>query len=238
MMKFKKILIASLATVALISSLGFTWPFAWIFSGPNLEQFGTNAWLQREFQILKPQAGNISDKVLKLSLIAYLNAEKQGYTNKQVMTVIDYSLPSTEKRLWVFDLRRGRTLFNTWVSHGKNSGGINATSFSNNSGSLKSSIGVFVTANTYNGKNGYSLRIRGLERGVNDSAYQRAVVIHGAPYTSADNIRKYGLIGRSWGCPAVSAELAKPIINTIKDDSLIFAYYPDRHWLSSSRFLV
>ncbi len=221
----------------LFSSLGFSWPFAWLFSTPNTAPFGTSLWLQKEILILKVQAVNIDDKVLRLSLIAYLNARKRGYANKELLTVIDYSKPSNVKRLWVFDLRRNRTLFNTYVSHGKNSGGVNATSFSNNPGSLKSSIGVFVTAQPYVGKNGYSLRLRGLERGINDSAYQRSIVIHGAPYANAANIKNYGKIGRSWGCPAVGSDLAKPIINTIKDDSLIVAYYPDRRWLSNSRFL-
>ncbi len=219
----------------IFSSLGFSWPFTWLFTSPNTAPFGTNTWVKQETQILKSQTSNIDDKVLKLSLIAYLNARKQGLANKQMLTVIDYSKPSTEKRLWVFDLKKGRTLYNTWVTHGKNSGGINATSFSNSPGSLKSSLGVFLTADPYVGKNGYSLRLKGLEHGVNDSAYQRAIVIHGAWYANADNM-KYKA-ARSWGCPAVSDALAKPLINTIKQRSLVFAYYPDRHWLSNSRFL-
>ncbi len=224
--------------VLVFSSLGLSWPFSWLFYSPNLAPFGTNLWLQKESQILKSHAENIDDKVLRLSLIAYLNARKQGYANKQMLTVIDYSKPSTEKRLWVFDLKNGRTLFNTWVAHGKNSGGINATSFSNSPGSLKSSLGVFLTEQPYVGKNGYSLRLRGLERGVNDYAYRRAIVIHGAWYANADNMKAYGQIGRSWGCPAVSIKLATPLINTIKENSLVFAYYPDRKWLSNSRFLT
>ncbi|RDI46595.1 murein L,D-transpeptidase catalytic domain family protein [Aquicella lusitana] len=225
---------------ALLGSLGFSWPFSWLFSGGvNGEQPGTNSWVEREIQILKSQAGNIDTKVLRLSLIAYSKAKQKGITdNKQVLTVIDYSKPSTEKRLWVFDLKRGRTLFNTLVSHGKNSGGVASSSFSNSPGSLKSSIGVFVTDEPYIGKNGYSLRLRGLERGVNDNAYRRSVVIHGAWYATPDTLKRYGQIGRSWGCPAVSQDLAKPLINTIKENTLIFAYYPDRNWLSHSRFLT
>lgn len=222
---------------ALLGSFGFIWPFSWIFTTPNNAPFGTNQWLQKEIQILKPQASNIDDKVLRLSLIAYLNARKHGLDNKQLLTVIDYSKPSNVKRMWVFDIRHNRTLFNTWVTHGKNSGGLYATSFSNNPGSLKSSIGVFETDEPYIGHNGYSLRLRGLEQGFNSSAYSRAVVIHGAAYANPANISSYGSIGRSWGCPAVSASLAKPLINTIKENSLLVAYYPDRHWLNSSRFL-
>lgn len=220
----------------LLGSFGFIWPFTWLFTSPNNAPFGTSLWIQREIQILKPQANNIDEKVLRLSLIAYLNARKHGIDTKQMLTVIDYSKPSSEKRLWVFDLRRGRTLFNTWVSHGKNSGGLYATSFSNNPGSLKSSIGVFETAEPYIGHNGYSLRLRGLEQGFNSTAYERAVVIHGAAYANPGSMRSYG-IGRSWGCPAVSSSLSTPLINAIKNDSLVVAYYPDRHWLNSSRFL-
>lgn len=225
-------------TFALLGSFGFSWPFSWLFSTPNTATFGTNEWVQKEIRLLKSQSGNIDDKVLRLGLTAYLNARKHGYAGKQVLTVIDYSKPSTERRLWVFDLKKNRTLFNTWVSHGKNSGGVNATSFSNSPGSLKSSIGVFLTDETYTGKNGYSLRLRGLERGINDYAYSRAIVIHGAEYASANTLKTYGKIGRSWGCPAVGSSLAKPLINSIKEKSVVFAYYPDKRWLSRSSFLT
>lgn len=219
--------------IAAVASIGYSWPF----TATNTFAYGNTPWVQKETQILKNQAGNIDDNVLRVSLIAYNNARKHGYVGKPLLTVIDYSKPSYERRLWVFDLNHGRNLFNTWVTHGKNSGGVNATSFSNNPGSLKSSIGVFTTAQTYFGKNGYSVRLRGLESGVNDHAYQRAIVIHGARYVIPGNITGYGQVGRSWGCPAVSPSLARPLINTIKDDTLVVAYYPDRHWLSRSRFL-
>lgn len=225
-MKLKHILFICI----MFGIVGFSWPFTWLFSTPNNASFGTNSWVQNETRILKSQA-TIDEKVLKLALTAFINTRKHGYTGKQILTVIDYSKPSYAKRMWVFDLKSNRVLFNTWVSHGKNSGGVYATSFSNNHGSLKSSLGVFLTDDTYDGKNGYSLRLRGLERGVNDSAYSRAVVIHGAPYTNA------GSVGRSWGCPAVNPRLAKPIINTIKQRSVVFAYYPDRKWLARSPFL-
>lgn len=218
----------------LLGVVGFSWPFDFLFYTPNNAKFGTNNWVQKETQILKSKTV-IDEKVLRLALTAYANTRKHGYVGKEVLTVIDYSKPSTQKRMWVFDLKRNRTLFHTWVSHGKNSGGVNATSFSNTSGSLKSSLGVFLTDETYDGKNGYSLRLRGLERGTNDSAYSRAIVIHGAPYANYAVSRSS--LGRSWGCPAVSSALAKPIINTIKQRSVVFAYYPDRKWLSRSPFL-
>lgn len=197
----------------------------------------SSSWLQKKIQLFKLQATNINPTVLRLSLEAYQRARKMGLDKKEMLTVIDYSKPSTKRRLWVFDLKSGKTIFNTWVTHGKNSGGTFATSFSNQNGSLKSSIGVFMTSGTYVGHNGYSLRIKGLERGINDHAYQRAIVFHGAHYVNPDRIKKYGQIGRSWGCPAVSLSLVKSLINTIKGNTLVFAYYPDHNWLRHSAFL-
>ncbi len=223
---------------SLVALLGFTWPLPSLLTPINSAPLGSGSWLQQEMRIIQTQASNIDSKVLRLSLIAYLNARKKGYAGKPILTVIDYSKPSTERRLWVFDLKNNKTLFNTWVTHGKNSGGVNATSFSNSNGSLKSSIGVFLTDEPYIGGNGISLRLRGLESGVNDNAYRRNVVIHGAWYANPDIISKQGQLGRSWGCPAVKTDLIRPLINTIKENSIIVAYYPDRRWLSNSRFLV
>ena len=220
----------------LLVSICFT--LSWAINQPYSQKINTDVWLQKQLKTIKRQTANIDTNVLKLSLIAYQRAHHLGLEKKQILTVIDYSKPSTEKRLWVFDLQSGKTLFNTWVSHGKNSGGVQATSFSNLSGSLKSSLGVFLTADTYQGSNGFSLKIKGLEPGVNDHAYERAIVIHGARYVNPDIIKRYGHIGRSWGCPAVSSRLAKSIINTIKEKTLVFAYYPDRKWLTHSAFLT
>ena len=232
MMKLKNILF----TLAMLSVLGISWPYTWR-SYPNSAAIGTNLWVKNEIRILESQTRGIDDNVLRLALTAYKNALKNGYVGKQVLTVIDYSKNSLTKRMWVFDMKNNRTLFNTWVSHGKNSGGFNSTSFSNTNGSLKSSVGVFQTESTYTGKNGYSLRLNGLERGINDAAYSRAIVVHGAAYANGNRVRTNTGLGRSWGCPAVDSSLAKPIINTIKDKSIIFAYGDDRRWLSGSRFL-
>lgn len=234
-----KIILRFLFLSALIGLCGFNWPFSFLFSEKNPEQFGTQLWLNKQINILKNHATGIDPEVLRLSLTAYINAKKNGFSqNKELLTVIDYSKPSTEKRLWVFDIKNGKTLFHTWVSHGKNSGDLIPTSFSNITGSLKSSFGLFVTdIQPYMGGHGYSLRLKGLEAGINDNAYNRDIVVHGAWYVNADTIKQYGRIGRSWGCPAVSANLVKPIINTIKDKTLVFAYYPDKKWLSGSRFL-
>ncbi|EKD55122.1 MAG: hypothetical protein ACD_60C00025G0019 [uncultured bacterium] len=213
-------------------------PFNLFPDPPIQEPAGSHVWLSKETRRINQQAGNINPRVLQLSLVAYLKARQRGMDHKQLLTIIDYSKPSTERRLWVVDLRNARVLFNTWVTHGKNSGKTDATSFSNQPGSLKSSLGVFLTTNeTYVGSNGYSLRIQGLEHGINDNAYRRDIVFHGAWYAAGDVARRYGQLGRSFGCPAVSEDTAKPLINTIRNNTLVVAYYPDRHWLMNSTFL-
>lgn len=155
----------------------------------------------------------------------------------RTLSVIDYSRPSTEPRLWVFDLADETLLFEERVAHGRNSGGNIAAAFSDTPGSLMSSIGTFVTADTYTGHNGYSLRLVGLEPGFNDRAFDRAIVIHGAPYVSDGLIRSQGRLGRSFGCPAVRTEVARSLIDKIRGGSLLFAYYPDDRWLHTSKIL-
>lgn len=194
-------------------------------------------WMKRETDVIGSQASNLSPKVLKVALTAYVKAREKGMDNKQVLTVIDYSKPSNERRMWVIDMKTNKVLFNTWVAHGKNSGGLNATSFSNASHSLKSSLGVFVTENTYSGGHGYSLRIQGLERGINDNAYNRSVVFHSAWYAGGDVAKSRGMLGRSWGCMAVGQETIKPLVNTIKNNTVVVAYYPDQHWLQHSEWV-
>jgi hypothetical protein len=222
-------------SIALFATLGFG-PFSFLTSDYS-PSVGSD-WLSNEVSHIYAQASNIDQKVLKLSLNAYKNARQRGLDGKQMLTIIDYSKPSTERRLWVVDVRTGKVLFNTWVSHGKNSGDLMATSFSNQPGSLKSSIGVFLTDQPYMGHNGYSLRLSGLEAGINDHAFSRAIVVHGAWYVQPDVIKKYGQIGRSWGCPAVNPKEAGPLINTIKNSTLVVVYYPDKNWLNHSTFLA
>lgn len=181
---------------------------------------------------------NLKASVVKLAIHAYHKAKKLGVaTKKPIITVIDYSLPSTHKRMWVLDLSQETILHTSLVAHGKYSGENNTTSFSNRIGSLQTSLGLFITENTYFGHDGYSLKIQGLEKGVNDNAKVRTIVLHGAPYVSNQFAAVAKRIGRSWGCPAVEKPLAKPIINTIKDGTLIFSYYPDENWLNNSKFI-
>lgn len=150
------------------------------------------------------------------------------------LSVIDYSRPSTQPRLWVFDLDRRTLLFRELVAHGRNSGDNLAKQFSNAPGSLMSSLGTFVTDGTYVGHNGYSLRLKGLDGRFNDNAESRAIVIHGASYVSPAFAASQGRIGRSWGCPAVRQGVAHRLIDAIKERAVVFAYYPDQRWLAQS----
>lgn len=146
--------------------------------------------------------------------------------NQSIISIVDFSLPSTEKRLFVIDLDHYRVLFNTLVAHGRNSGKETAYAFSNQQSSYKSSPGFYTTAETYMGKNGYSLRLEGLENGINDHAMERGIVIHGAGYVNEGLANAQGYIGRSQGCPAVPTQQATPIINQIKNGTLLFIYHP------------
>lgn len=157
--------------------------------------------------------------------------------NKDIMTIIDFTLPSTEKRMYVIDMKAKKLLFHNIVSHGRNSGEKYATSFSNRHGSYQSSLGFYVTENTYQGGNGYSLVLNGLERGINDQAKARAVVIHGADYCSQDIINKTGRLGRSYGCPALPREINGPIINTIKNGTMLYIYADNKDYMASSKVI-
>jgi L,D-transpeptidase catalytic domain len=184
------------------------------------------------------QSPGLSSDVLRLALGATQCAAERGLVKRRdVLTVIDYSLPSTQPRLFVFDLEAQRLLFRELVAHGKNSGDNHTRHFSNSHGSLATSLGLFVTADTYIGGNGYSLRLRGLEEGFNDSAWDRLIVMHGASYVSRAAIGALGRLGRSWGCPAVRKEIARKLIDTVRGGSAVFAYYPENEWLKRSDFV-
>ena len=182
---------------------------------------------------LSQLAPSADSRVLALAASAIACADPQA----ERLAVIDYSLPSTEPRMWVFDLAEEKLLFEELVSHGRGSGDAEASLFSNTPESYQSSLGLFRTLNSYYGRNGYSLRLEGLEEGVNDLAYQRAIVIHGADYVSETFIQQTGRLGRSHGCPAVRQEVTYPLIDSIKEEHYLFAYYPDQDWLESSAFL-
>ena len=157
--------------------------------------------------------------------------------NDSILTIADFSQPSNKKRLYIVDIKNYKVLHHTLVAHGRNSGHIMANSFSNTMNSYKSSPGFYVTGSTYQGGNGYSLRLIGLEKGINDMAMERTIVMHGADYVSHDRARGGGFVGRSWGCPAVPVAEAAPIINRIKNGSCLFIYAPDENYLERSAIL-
>lgn len=168
----------------------------------------------------------------------YKLKQSKTITAPNKLTIIDFSLPSTAKRLYVISLKEKRLLYNCHVAHGRNSGNNYAKTFSNSEGSLQSSLGFYRTLTTYYGKHGYSLKLRGLEPGINNNAERRAIVIHGADYVSASFIKKYGRLGRSWGCPALPQHLNKEIINAIKSGSCLFIYAKDTAYKKNSSLLV
>ncbi|HEU0153517.1 MAG TPA: murein L,D-transpeptidase catalytic domain family protein [Arenimonas sp.] len=187
---------------------------------------------------LAGQAPGLDPEVLSLALQATDCARQDALApDARTLAVIDYSLPSTEPRLWVFDLGRRMLLFAEHVAHGRGSGDNLARSFSNREGSHQSSLGLFRTAETYQGGNGYSLRMDGLEPGVNDAARERMIVMHGAPYVDPLKALHQGRLGRSFGCPALRPQVARQVIDTLKQGQLLFAYYPDPAWLGGSRLL-
>jgi hypothetical protein len=200
---------------------------------------GSAAGAAARFNILYDSLGL---EALELSRAAYEHAVK-GFLalqqageirNTDVLSIIDFSLPSNKKRLFVIDMTNGRLLFNTFVAHGRNSGGLMATRFSNRTNSLMSSLGFYLTGDPFIGEHGYSLRLEGIERGWNDHANRRAIIMHSADYVSEEHIRQWGILGRSEGCPAIPEELDQPIINEIKGGSCLFLYAPNTTYLKRS----
>lgn len=187
---------------------------------------------------LADTAPTLDPHVLNLALAAVRCAQADGIgASARRLAVIDYSRSSLKPRLWVFDLGSERLLYREVVAHGQGSGGDVPTRFSNADGSHASSLGLFVTRNTYTGHNGYSLRLQGLEPGFNDAAMARAIVMHGASYVNPGADRGMGRLGRSWGCPALRKAVAKPIIDVMKNGQFVFSYYPDQAWLAHSALL-
>lgn len=182
-------------------------------------------------------APELNPVVLESAFNASRCAVFSGVEMPQRLAVIDFSLPSSHERLWIFDLEHGELMLRDLVAHGKNSGNRESTAFSNVEGSYQSSIGLFRGSESYFGKHGYSLRLDGLEPGINDHARRRAIVIHGADYVNESWVNKYGRIGRSHGCPAVDNQVIKRVVDNLKGGQLVFKFYPDQDWLHSSNFL-
>jgi len=178
--------------------------------------------------------GIIDFEIFKMAMTGYYQLNQR---KKNIITIIDYSKPSTQKRFFVIDIDNNKLLFNCLTAHGKNSGNNYATEFSDKPGSKMSSIGFFITSETYTGKHGYSLKLDGTEKNINDNARKRAIVIHAANYVSKDFANTHGRLGRSWGCPALPPKLSKNIIDTIKNGSVLFIYGNDKNYLIKSEYM-
>lgn len=223
-------------------------PFVFAKSKPVPVHFDINTETTTAFNLISKSEilyDSLQLDTMGLSKEAFLEGVK-GYSylrstgklpNDSVLTIADFSLPSSEKRLFVIDMENFQVLYNTYVAHGRNSGREYANKFSNSPRSNMSSPGFYVTQNTYVGENGFSLRLQGEEKGINDNAMSRAIVIHCADYVSEKWVQDLGYIGRSLGCPALPKKYTKPIIETIKDGSCFFIYSPSQKYLSRSRLL-
>lgn len=179
----------------------------------------------------------LSAALYQLAVNGYNKLSATQKLSRQLLTIVDFSKPSSEKRLFIIDMATQKVLLYTLVAHGRNSGEKMATRFSNLDATHQSSLGFYVTGGTYIGGNGYSLRLKGLERGFNDKAESRAIVMHGAPYVSEQVVKSTGRLGRSWGCPAVSQQEHKKIIDLIKGGSCLFIYAPQTEYLTASSLL-
>lgn len=162
---------------------------------------------------------------------------KNKLQKTNIITIVDYSLPSTQKRLYVLDMAEGKILFHSLAAHGRNSGLVYASDFSNKPSSFKTSLGFFITGNTYMGGNGYSLKLNGCEKGINDKAMERAIVMHGADYVNENFIQQNGYLGRSHGCPAIPENISKKLIDVIKNGSCVFLYNPTKNYITHSKIL-
>jgi hypothetical protein len=189
------------------------------------------------YDMIGLESYDLDYKVFRLGMVGYYSLQKEGALNKDLITIIDFAKPSTEKRFYTIDLKNMALRYHTYVAHGRNTGENMATSFSNIPHSNQSSLGFYVTGETYVGSKGYSLRLDGKEKSFNDRIRSRAVVIHAADYATETWIKRYGRLGRSQGCPALPPDVSREMIDTIKDKTAIFTYYPDENYLNASRYL-
>ena len=201
----------------------------------GIENYILNIYNQLDFTKSERLSYEVFDKAYR----GYINLRSAGKlnANKEIITVCNFNLPSTENRLWIIDLAKKKVLFNTYVAHGEGSGDDCSLSFSNDANSHKSSLGFYVTGDIYDGDHGTSLYLNGLDEGYNDAAYERGIVVHGAAYVSDKFIAEKQRLGHSWGCPAVPSKLSLPIVNTIKEGTCLFIYYPDSKYLASSYWM-
>ncbi len=209
-------------------------------SASNLKKTDNNflAEITEKYSAWQLASEGISTDLFSYAMKGYKYLSEHNRLNKSgIITIIDFSKPSDEKRLFILDAITGKVLFKTLVAHGRNSGQDIAKKFSNAASSFASSLGFYITSDTYIGKHGYSLRLNGCEKGFNDNAYKRAIVVHGAEYVSESFIQQNGFLGRSHGCPAIPSALSQKIIDVIKDGSCLFIYSPVKTYLTQSALL-
>lgn len=208
-----------------------------ISSSSNSAKMSAEAFSNLLYDSLQLDNLGMSREALTLAYKGQQNLVKKGIiSNDDVLTVCDFSQPSENKRMYIIDVKNFKVLLNTYVAHGRNSGENYAERFSNRSRSLQSSLGFYVTKNTYRGEHGLSLRLAGLDKGFNDKAASRAIVVHGATYIG-DEWRGSAFMGRSFGCPAVPARVAPKVIDLIKDGTCLFIYHPSKSYLHGSTIL-
>ena len=246
-LKVKKVYIFFSATVAFMLHLPFAFSGIKSFSYkkfPFSTSSSSKISLNNKFSSsniydsLKLNICGLSEHAFNYAVKGYEYLKQKGKIgNDNIISIVDFSRPSSQKRLFVIDIKNYKILFNTYVAHGQGSGSKMATSFSNIPESYQSSLGFYTTSDTYIGKNGYSMHLEGMERGINDKANERAIVMHGAPYVSESFINNQGYLGRSWGCPAVPEKLNKPIIEKIKNGSCLFIFSENQNYLHSSKIL-
>lgn len=240
-----------LLTAFITASFAFTVNYASTSNSVNKEPIAVENTLEKETAPLSSDekaellyetflANNTNMPSLvsfKNALTGYSKLVEEGKIEKELLTIVDFSLSSAEKRMWILDMTTNEVLYNTYVAHGRNSGGKMAENFSNTFNSFQSSLGFYVTSETYHGKNGLSLFIDGMEEGINSNARGRYVVIHGAAYANPDFIQKTGRLGRSLGCPAIPQALTKEVIELIKGKSALFIYHTDADYAKNSKYL-
>jgi hypothetical protein len=204
----------------------------------NLSEKKWESYVSNLFQSLEGEKKNLKYEVFNKALVGYYNLKNQNkLSDKNLLSVVDFSLPSNIKRLWIINLASGKVLYNSLVSHGKNTGTTMAKEFSNEAETHKSSLGFYVTGNTYYGKHDLSLKLIGMDPTFNCNALNRSIVMHGAKYVSEDWIRKYGMLGRSFGCPAIPVEISKEVINLLQQGTCLFLYYPNDNYEKKSALL-
>ncbi|MCW5907457.1 MAG: murein L,D-transpeptidase catalytic domain family protein [Chitinophagales bacterium] len=199
--------------------------------------FTTEKSYHNTYHQLQLGALGLPKKAFDMAVNGWEKLMQNGTISKSVVAICDFTQSSTQKRLYIVDLEAGKVLLNTWVAHGKNTGEEFARSFSNKPSSLQSSLGFYAATETYTGEHGLSLKLKGLEKGFNDKAEERSIVLHGASYVCDSFIDREGRLGRSWGCPAVSYDEHEFVINTLKDGGCLFIYYPDKSYLTGSRLI-